>query len=182
LISLQSKGLSRVFSSTQFESISSSVFSLLWASLVVQMVKNLPAMQETWVRPVGRPTGWKDPLERGMAFPYSCLENPRLGKSSGGGHGNPFQYSGLENPHGQRRLVGYSPWGHQQSNMTKRLSTQHTAFFMVQLAHPYMTAGKTIASTIRILVSKVLPLFFNTLSRFVIAFLPRSKCLLISWL
>ena len=43
------------------------MFSLLWASLVVQTVKNLPAMQETWVRPVGRPIGWKDPLERGMA-------------------------------------------------------------------------------------------------------------------
>ena len=53
---------------------------------------------------------------------------------------------------------------------------------MVQLSHPYMTTGKTIALTIRTFVSKVMSLFFNILSRFVIAFLLRSKCLLISWL
>ena len=53
---------------------------------------------------------------------------------------------------------------------------------MVQLSHPYMTAGKTIALTIWTFVSKVMSLLFNTLSRFVIAFLPRSKCVLISWL
>ena len=53
---------------------------------------------------------------------------------------------------------------------------------MVQLSHPYMTSGKTIASTIRTFVSRVTSLFFNTVSRFVIAFLPRSKHLLISWL
>ena len=50
---------------------------------------------------------------------------------------------------------------------------------MVQFSHPYMTAGKTIALTIDSSVSKVMPLLFNTLSRFVIAFLPRSKRLLI---
>ena len=54
---------------------------------------------------------------------------------------------------------------------------------MVQLSHPYMTTGKIIALTIWTFVNKVMPLLFNTtLSRFVIAFLPRSKCLLISWL
>ena len=42
-----------------------------------------------------------------------------LGRSSGGGHGNPLQYSFLENPHGQRSLVGYSLWGHKESDMTK---------------------------------------------------------------
>ena len=52
------------------------------ASLIAQLVKNLPAMRETWVRSVG----WEDP--------------------PGGGHGNPLQYSCLENPHGQRSLVG----------------------------------------------------------------------------
>ena len=52
---------------------------------------------------------------------------------------------------------------------------------MVQLSHPYLTPGKTIALTIWTFVSKVMPLLFNMLSRFVIAFLPRSKCLLISW-
>ena len=59
---------------------------------------------------------------------------------------------------------------------------QHSAFFMVQLSHPYMTTGKTIALTIQIFLRKVMSLFFNILSRFVIAFVPRSKCLLISWL
>ena len=53
---------------------------------------------------------------------------------------------------------------------------------MVRLAHPYMTAGKSIALTRQTFISKVMSLLFNTLSRFVIAFLPRSKCLLISWL
>ena len=55
-----------------------------------------------------------------------------------------------------------------------------SAFFMVQLSHPYVTTGKTIGLTIQTFVSKVMSLLFNTLSRFVIAFLRRSKCLLIS--
>ena len=55
-------------------------------------------------------------------------------------------------------------------------------FFIVQLSHPYMTTGKTIALTRRIFVCKVMSLLFNMLSRLVIAFLPRSKYLLISWL
>ncbi|CAI9152346.1 unnamed protein product [Rangifer tarandus platyrhynchus] len=59
---------------------------------------------------------------------------------------------------------------------------QHSAFFIVQLSHPYMTAGKTIALTRQIFVGKVMSLLFNMLSRLVIAFLPRSNCLLISWL
>ena len=53
---------------------------------------------------------------------------------------------------------------------------------MVQLSHPYMTTGKTIALTIQSFVGKVMSLLFNMLSRLVIAFLPRDKCLLISWL
>ena len=57
-----------------------------------------------------------------------------------------------------------------------------SAFFRVQLSHPYMTTGKTIALTRWTLVGKVMSLFFNRLSRFVIAFLPRSKHLLISWM
>ena len=73
------------------------------ASQVAQMVKNLLAMRETWVLSLG----WEDPLE--------------------GGHGNPFQYSYLENPHGQRSLAGYNPWGHKESDMTEQLSTaQHS--------------------------------------------------------
>ena len=57
-----------------------------------------------------------------------------------------------------------------------------SAFFIVQLSHPYMTAGKTIALTRRTFVGKVMSLLFNMLSRLVITFLPRSKHLLISWL
>ena len=57
-----------------------------------------------------------------------------------------------------------------------------SAFFIVQLSHPYMTTGKTIALTRWTFVGKVMSLLFNMLSRFVTAFLPRSKCLLISWL
>ena len=57
-----------------------------------------------------------------------------------------------------------------------------SAFFLVQLSHPYMTTGKTIALILQTFVGKVMSLLFNMLSRFVIAFLPRSKHLLISWL
>ena len=57
-----------------------------------------------------------------------------------------------------------------------------SAFFIVQLSHPYMTTGKTIALTRRTFVGKVMSLLFNMLSRLVITFLPRSKFLLISWL
>ena len=58
----------------------------------------------------------------------------------------------------------------------------HSAFFIVQLSHPYMTTGKTIALTRKIFVGKVMSLLFNILSRLVITFLPRSQRLLISWL
>ena len=57
-----------------------------------------------------------------------------------------------------------------------------SAFFTVPLSHPYMTTGKTIALTRRTFVGKVMSLLLNMLSRLVITFLPRSKCLLISWL
>ena len=67
---------------------------------MAQRVKNLPAMQKTWVLSLS----CEDPLEKG---------------------GNPFQYSCLENPHGERSLVGYSPWGHKESDMTEQLSTGH---------------------------------------------------------
>ena len=57
-----------------------------------------------------------------------------------------------------------------------------SAFFIVQLSHPYVTTGKTIALTRQTFVGKIMSLLSNMLSRLVIAFLPRSKCLLISWL
>ena len=69
-----------------------------------------------------------------------------------------------------------------QHHSSKASILRHSAFFMVQLSHLYMTTGKTIALTRRIFVSKVMSLLFNMLSRFIIAFLPRSKCLSILWL
>ena len=68
-----------------------------------------------------------------------------------------------------------------QHHSSKASILQCSAFFTVQLSHPYMTTGKTMALTRRTFVGKVVSLLFNMLSRFVIAFLPRSKCLLISW-
>ena len=73
-------------------------FLALFSSLVVQLIKNLPAMQETWVRSLG----WEDPLEKG----------------------NPLQYSGLENPHGQRSLADYIPWGCKESDTTEIRDSQ----------------------------------------------------------
>ena len=69
-----------------------------------------------------------------------------------------------------------------QHHSSRASVLQCLAFFMVQLSHPYMTTGEIIALTIQTFVGKVMSLLFNMLSRFVIAFLPRSKCLLISWL
>ena len=93
---------------------------------------------EIWVWFLGR----EDPLEKDrlptpgfMGFPggldgkeSACNVGdlgliPGLGRSPGGGHGNPFQYSYLENPHGERSLVGYSPWSPNKSDMTEWLST-----------------------------------------------------------
>ena len=64
-----------------------------------------------------------------------------------------------------------------QYHSSKASVLQFLAFFMAQLSHQYMTTGKTIALTIRIFVGKVMSLLFIPLSRFIIAFLPRSKCL-----
>ena len=69
-----------------------------------------------------------------------------------------------------------------QHHSSKASILQHSAFFIVQLSHPYMTTLKTTALTRWTFVGKVISLLFNMLSRLVIAFLPRSKCLLISWL
>ena len=69
-----------------------------------------------------------------------------------------------------------------QHHRSKAPILQHSVFFTVQLSHPYMTTGKTIALTRRTFVGKVISLLFNMLSRLVITFLPRSKHLLILWL
>ena len=69
-----------------------------------------------------------------------------------------------------------------QHHSWKASILRHSAFFIVQLSHPYMTTGKTIALTTRTLVSKVMSVLLNIPSRLVISFPPKSKCLLISWL
>ena len=69
-----------------------------------------------------------------------------------------------------------------QHHSSKASILQHSAFFTVQLSNPYMTTGKTIALTRWTFVGKVMSLLFNMLSRLVITFLPRSNCLLTSWL
>ena len=69
-----------------------------------------------------------------------------------------------------------------QHHSSKASVLWHSAFFMVQLSHSYTTTGKTVGLTVQTFVGKVMSLLFNTLSRFVMDFLPRSKCLLISWL
>ena len=69
-----------------------------------------------------------------------------------------------------------------QHHSSKASVLRCSVFFIVQLSHPYMTTGKTIALTRRTFVSKTMSLLFNRLSRLVITFLPRSKCPLISWL
>ena len=69
-----------------------------------------------------------------------------------------------------------------QHHSSKASILQRSDFFTVQLSHPYMTTGKTVALTRRTFIDKVMPLLFNMLSRLVITFLPRSKHLIISWL
>ena len=69
-----------------------------------------------------------------------------------------------------------------QHHSSKASILQCSAFFIVQPSHPYMTTGKTIALTRQTFVDKVMSLLFNMLPRLVINFLPKSKCLLISWL
>ena len=81
----------------------------------------------------------------------------------------------LESPQGTLKCV-------LQHHSSKASILWCSAFFMVQLSYPYMTAGKTIALTRWTFVSKVMSLLFNMLSRFVMAFLLRSKCLLILWM
>ena len=99
--------------------------------------------------------------------------------STGEGNGKPLQYSCLENPMNsmKRDSEESSP-----NHSLKASVLRRPAFFMVQLSHPYRTTGKTIALTRWTFVGKVMSLLFNVVSRFIIASLPRNKCLLISWL
>ena len=88
-----------------------------------------------------------------------------------------FRMDGLDLPAVQGTLKSLL-----QHHSSKASILQRSAFFTIQLSHPYMTTGKTMALTRWAFVGKVMSLLFNMLSRFVIAFLPRSKHLLISWL
>ena len=94
-------------------------------SLVTQLVKNQPVM--------GADLG----------------SIPRLGRSPGGGHGNPLQYSCLENPHGQRSLEGCSPWGHTESDMPERLSTAQRLCVCVCVCVCVESCFKTLQSILR---------------------------------
>ena len=127
---------------------------------------------------------------------------PGLGRSPGEGNSYPFQYPGLENSMDKgvwqlqpmvRKVRCYSAMFSLSfcQGTFKSLLQHHNSnasilwcstLFMVQLSHVYMTTGKTIALTRQTFVGKVMSLLFNILPRFVIAFFPRSKCLLISWL
>ena len=78
--------------------------------------------------------------------------------------------------------LGWTGWSLLQHHTSKASILQLSAFFIVQLSHPYMTTGKTIALTRQTFVDKVISLLFNMMSRLVTSFLPRSKRLLISWL
>ena len=71
---------------------------------------------------------------------------PGLGRSSGEGHGNPFQYSCLENPYGQRSLEGYSPWGCKESDTTERLSTAPPPVILIYVISQWY-AGKCLTTS-----------------------------------
>ena len=109
----------------------------IWASSIAQLRKNPPARQETLVKKI--PWRWdRLPTPVFLGFPggsdskeSACNAGdlgliPGLERSPGEGHGNPIQYFGLENPHEQRSLVGYSPRGRKESDMTERLSLSFT--------------------------------------------------------
>ena len=106
--------------------------------------------------------GWEDPLEKELTIHSSILA-----------WGIPW----IEKP-GRLWSIGSQRVGHYWND----LAHMHAAFFMVQLSHPYMTTVRNIALNIQTFVANVMSLLFNTLTRFVMAFLPRSKCLSISWL
>ena len=144
---------------------------------------------------------WCHPTISSSVIPFSCLQSfPASGSFpmsqffASGGHNIDTSVSASVLPMniqdwfalGLTGLISFAVQGTLkkllQCHSSKASVLQHSAFFMVQLSHPYMTTGKTIALTRRTFVGKVMSLLFNMLSRFVIAFLPRSKRLLISWL
>ena len=106
---------------------------------------------------------------------------PGLGRSPGEGNGNHFSILAWRIPWTEKP-GGLQSTGSQRVGHDWATSPSPSPLFMVELSHPYMTTGKTVALTTGTFVYKVVFLLFNMLSRFVTTFLPRSKCLLISWL
>ena len=216
LISLQSKGLSRVFSTVQKHQFfstqpslwaSSHIHTWLLDSLVAQMVKNLPLMQETWVQSLG----WEDPLEEGMATHFSILawrtpwtEEPGGLQSMGSqrvGHdwmtkNNMRKLSEdlfraslvaqlVKNLPAMREIwVRSLGW----EDPLEKGTVTHSSILAWRIPWTVWPMGLQRAKHDRVtfpfdctdFAGKVMSLLFNMLSRFVIAFLPRSKHLLIS--
>ena len=139
--------------------ISSSVVLLLLPSIFpsIRVFSNESALHIRW------PKYWSFSFNISPSNKYSGLIS--------------FRMDGLDLPAVQGTLKSLL-----QYHSLKASILWHSAFFIVQLSHPYMTTGKTIDLTRRTFVGKVMSLLFNMLSRLVITFLPRSKCLLISWL
>ena len=95
------------------------------------MVKNLPAMWETWVRPLG----WEDTLKEGMATHSSILVHGEYCPGT--------VLLSMENPHGQRSLASYSPWGHKELDTTERPSTAWASSVSQLVKNPPANAGHT---------------------------------------
>ena len=142
---------------------------------------------------------WCHPTISSSVIPFSCLQSfPASGSfqmsqffTSGGQSSSSFNISPSNEYSGLTSLMmdWLDPLAVQgtlksllQHHSLKSSILWHSSFFIVQLSHPYMTTGKTIALATWTFVGKVMFLLFNMLSRLVITFLPRSKCLLISWL
>ena len=157
-------------------------------------VLRLPEFAQTHVHGVFHPNNWSSVVPFSsclQSFQHQCFSNePALRIRRPKDWSFSFSVS-LSNEYS--RLISFRiDWfdlavqgtlkSHLQQHSSKASILQCSAFFMVQLSHPSVPTGKTIALTIRTLVSKVMSLLFNMLSRLVITFLPKSKHLLISWL
>ena len=151
---MQSRDSQESSPAPQFESINSLVLSLLLGPLLTSVGSSLVAQMVKCLPTM--PTMWETRF------------NPWIGKLSWRRKWQPTPVFLPGKPHGWWNLVGYNPWGRKESDTTERLHFH---------SHLYMTIGKTVTLTMWTFVSKVMSLLFHTLSRFVIAFLPRSKCL-----
>ena len=120
---------------------------------MAQMVKNPPAMWETWVWCLG----WE--------------------RSPGGGHGNPLQYSCLENSHGQRSLGGYNPWCRKELDMTEPLHFTSSLILLVELQNMKMKFTFSIAFVIAHCIEIIMTMALNQFKNFDIFFTKYITCL-----